>query len=257
MTALESLVPMVQEAGWAYALVFFRIGAMMAVLPGFGERSVPQRIRLGIALAFTAIVAPALWPLDELPEPALAILFWYLLTETCAGLILGLALRLAVMALQIAGSIAAQATSLSQLFGGAAGEPLPTLSHIFTVSALALMMITGLHVKVAELLIFSYGPLPLGALPGPSVLGQWGTAQVAEAFALAFSLAAPFVVLSALYNLTLGVINKAMPQLMVTFVGAPVITFGAVAMMALATPMLLSIWLARLDLLLVNPFGPR
>ena len=41
---------------------------------------------------------------------------------------------------------------------------------------------------------------------------------------LAFTLAAPFVLVSVLYNLTLGVINRAMPQLMVVFVGAPVIT---------------------------------
>ncbi|MFC3118840.1 flagellar biosynthetic protein FliR [Jhaorihella thermophila] len=38
---------------------------------------------------------------------------------------------------------------------------------------------------------------------------------------LPFSLSAPFVIASLLYNLTLGAINRAMPQLMVTLVGAP------------------------------------
>ena len=49
---------------------------------------------------------------------------------------------------------------------------------------------------------------------------------MAASFALALSLAAPFVIASLLYNVALGVINKAMPQLMVAFVGAPAITCG-------------------------------
>ena len=41
------------------AIVFLRMGAAMALLPAFGERVVPTRIRLVLALAFTAVVAPA------------------------------------------------------------------------------------------------------------------------------------------------------------------------------------------------------
>ena len=40
-------------------IVFLRVGAAMALLPAFGERSIPERIRLVLALAFTAIVFPA------------------------------------------------------------------------------------------------------------------------------------------------------------------------------------------------------
>ena len=57
-------------------------------------------------------------------------------------------------------------------------------------------------------------------LPGQDV-AEWGVARVGAAFALALGLAAPFVIAAVLYNLALGVINKAMPQLMVALVGAP------------------------------------
>ena len=50
-----------QVRAWAVdsALVFARIGAFFAILPAFGERVVPARVRLFAALAMTLIVAPA------------------------------------------------------------------------------------------------------------------------------------------------------------------------------------------------------
>src|SRR5665647_1056480 len=42
----------------AFMLVFARVGAMMMLMPGFGEVNIPVRIRLAIALALTLILVP-------------------------------------------------------------------------------------------------------------------------------------------------------------------------------------------------------
>jgi flagellar biosynthetic protein FliR len=118
-------------------------------------------------------------------------------------------------------------------------------------------MMAGLHVRLAELMILSYAILPAGLFPAAAVMSDWGVAQVARAFWLAFTLAAPFVILSMLYNLALGAINKAMPQLMVAFVGAPVITLGGLALLAASAPLMLSVWLEALHLFLGNPAAVR
>ena len=81
-----------------------------------------------------------------------------------------------------------------------------------------------------------------------------GLSGITRTFALAFSLALPFVVGALLYNLVLGVINRAMPQLMVTFVGAPLLTGGSLVLLALATPLLLDTWQAALNAFLITPF---
>ncbi len=80
---------------------------------------------------------------------------------------------------------------------------------------------------------------------------------MAAAFALAFSLAAPFTIASFVYNLALGVINRAMPQLMVTFVGAPAITLGGLALLLVSAPILLGIWHQCLVDFIADPFGGR
>lgn len=236
-------------------VVFLRVGAAMAVLPAFGEQAVPQRVRLVLAVAFTVIVTPAVAvqvkPVVEAGGSMLLLLFG----EVAVGLALGIALRMFVLVLQIAGSIAAQSTSLSQIFGTIALEPLPAIGHVMVISGLALAVMAGLHVRVAEAFIGSYIVFPPGIIPTPGIVADWGLDRIARSFELAFTLAAPFVIASFVYNIALGVINKAMPQLLVAFVGAPAITAGGLILLFLSLPVILSVWNAGVEAFLANPYG--
>ena len=94
---LASLADLGREGLAVLFVVFLRVGAAMAVLPAFGERSIPERVRLVLALAFTAIVAPAV---AEVVLPSLSdgrSLVPVLAGEVVAGLALGLGLRLFVL----------------------------------------------------------------------------------------------------------------------------------------------------------------
>lgn len=256
MNQLNEIIPeLIFDGLWQIAVVFFRIGAFVSVLPGFGDRNVPGRVKLAIVIAFSLIVSLALDPDSNLQTDRG--LIWLIFAETANGLLLGIGIRLFILALETAGSIAAQSTSLSQLLGGAATEPIPAMGYVLVYAAIALAMALGLHIKAAALLIQSYAVFPIGVFPSPASVAQWGVAQVRDAFLLAFRLAAPFVILSLLYNLALGAINKAMPQLMVSFVGAPVITAGGLLVLAIASPLLLSVWLGALDGYMANPLGQR
>ena len=242
---------LISDYFWHGFLVFLRVSALVSVLPAFGERAVPVRVKLVLAIAFGAIVAPAA-PFLTLPKSPLAFA-GFAAPEVVTGLALGLAIRLFVLALQTAGSIAAQATSLSQLLGGAAVEPVPAMGYVLVIGALALAVMTGLHVRAAELLILSYDLFPPGKWPDGQSLAAWGVTRISHAFSLAFMLAAPFVVASLIYNLALGVINRAMPQLMVAFVGAPLITFGGLFLLFVCAPFMLTVWVEALNEFFRNP----
>lgn len=236
-------------------LVFLRVGAAMALLPVFGEQSVPVRVRLALALAFTVIVMPAVsGRLAPMADEGL-LTGVPLATETLAGLAIGMVLRLFILALQMAGTIAAQSTSLAQFFGGAGVEPQPAISQLLVVTGLALAAMAGLHVKLAELMVLSYDILPAGVFPGAGDLSGWGVGQITRAVALAFSLAAPFVIASLIYNVALGVINRAMPQLMVSFVGAPALALGGLVLLLLGLPLAMALWVRAFDGFLANPFA--
>ena len=238
-----------QDWLWTATLVFLRVGSALFLMPAFGEQSVPQRVRLILALAFTAIVAPAVAPGIAVQGYALPAA-----VEVAVGLAIGMGLRLFIFALQMAGTILAQATSLSQLFGGATPEPQPAIGNLLTMASLALAVLSGLHIRAASLLILSYRILPAGQWPAPGDMADWGLLQIVHAFALAFSLAAPFVIGSVIYNVALGIIGKAMPQLPVSLVGAPALTAGGLILMAIAVPLILAFWLGGFNAFIAAPF---
>ncbi|QBF29697.1 flagellar biosynthetic protein FliR [Thalassococcus sp. S3] len=238
---------------WLFAAIFLRVSALISVMPAFGERSVPVRIKLVLSIMFALVIFPAVPGFE--PPTSLTTLSRFALTETVIGLAFGMGLRLFILALQTAGAIAAQSTSLSQILGGAAVDPLPAMGYILVLAGLALAVMAGLHVRAAELLLLTYELFPAGRFPDGQILSSWGLAQTARAFSLAFTLAAPFVIASLVYNLALGAINRAMPQLMVAFVGAPVITFGGLALLLITAPVLLQVWLDALIGFSRNPMA--
>ena len=253
---LAQILDLSVQALWAGFVIFLRVGAMVSLLPAFGEQSIPVRVRLGIALAFTMVVLPGVsdqigpYPGDIIPAlPMLA-------PEVVTGLFFGLLLRFFVFALQIAGAIAAQSTSLSQIFGGSAGaDPQPAIGHVLTSAALALAALMGLHTEFAAYMIQTYLLVPVGLLVGADVVADMGLRAVSHVFALGFTLAAPFVIASLVYNVTLGVINRAMPQLMVSFVGAPAITAGGLLLLLICAPVILQIWITAFAAVIADPGG--
>ncbi len=236
---------------WHAAIVFLRVGAMVSVLPAMGEIYVPAQIKLVIGLAFTLVVAPAV---ATQPEPASALQYAGIAaSEAIVGLALGFSVRIFVFTLQTAGSIAAQSTSLSQAFGTAGPEPMPAIGGFLVVAGVTFAVLLGLHVKIAQFMIQSYFLFPVGEFPPASDLSQWIVQRVSQSFSMSFSLSAPFVITSLVYNVTLGFINRAMPQLMVAFVGAPVITFGGLFILGVASPMILMFWGEALFAFFLDP----
>lgn len=122
VAALSDLLGLAQSIAWAAALAFVRIGAMVALTPGFGDSSVPQRVKLALVVAFTLVVTPAL--ADRIGPEAVPS-FLALGGEVVAGLLLGIGMRLFILALQTAAAMIAHPVAESgggSEPGGAGGE---------------------------------------------------------------------------------------------------------------------------------------
>lgn len=256
MTDLAAVQALMNLGLWHGVIVFLRVAPMVAFLPGIGEQSVPVRVKLGLAIATTLPLA-ALLPVTFNRPPDLAQYLPYIFSETLVGLTLGLAIRLMLLALQTAGVMIAQATSLAQILGDAGVEPMPAIGHLLIISGITLAMISGAHLKAIALLTTSYQVWPAGSWPDFADLARLASDTVATSFALAFSLSLPFLAVSLLYNVMLGVVNRAMPQLMVAFIGAPLITLGGIALIFLLAPAMLTAWRNALFFLLENGTPPN
>jgi flagellar biosynthetic protein FliR len=207
----------------AFLLTFARVGAMAMLLPGIGELNVPSRVRLTIALVLTAILLPAhqkAYAVDlKTFGPVLVLLF----QELIIGAVLGLTARLAISALQVAGSVVAQQLGLGFV---TAIDPTQNqqgllVGNFLTVLGIALVFATDLHHLVIAAMNDSYSIFRPGELPLMGDAAQHVTHVIATAFRIGIQLSAPFLVFGLMFNIGLGVLSRLMPQMQVFFIGLP------------------------------------
>lgn len=77
----------------SYLWPLFRVGAMVMAAPIFGARTVPVRIRLGMALALTAVVVPLLPPTPAVEVIGLQAIF-IVIQQILIGVVMGFAVQM-------------------------------------------------------------------------------------------------------------------------------------------------------------------
>jgi flagellar biosynthetic protein FliR len=253
ITALSLLSDSLSFDIWVAAALFSRISLFILMMPGLAGRVIPVRIRLIFALTLLVLLLPSAGSPSFGSDTAS--LTRILAGEAVTGLFFGLSLRFFLFALNITGSIIAQSLSLSQIFGATAeGDSASLISQALTMAGSALFLSSGLAVEAIGFLARELEAVPLGSfgLIEPGALVDELTRQAAAAIRFGVMLGLPFMVLNFAFYLLLGLLNRAMPQLMITFVGLPALTMGGLFLFALAITSLLSIWLANLSGLLVG-----
>jgi flagellar biosynthesis protein FliR len=207
----------------AFLLTFARIGTMVMLLPGVGEQNMPTRVRLTIALVLTAVLLPAHQKAYTVDLTALGPVLVMLFQEIIIGAVLGLTARLAISALQIAGSVVAQQMGLGFVtaIDPTQGQQGMLVGNFLTLLGVTLVFATDLHYLVIEALNDSYTLFQPGEMPLVGDVAQHVTRIVATAFRIGIQLSAPFLVFGLLFNLGLGVLSRLMPQMQVFFIGLP------------------------------------
>lgn len=224
----------------AVLLTYARLQGFVLGLPAFGDRIVPVRVRVALAMALTPLFLELGRPV-ALPEtpPDLAVVA---ALQLMLGAATGLLVRLLAIALDIAASAIAASASLSQIVGGAnefSPHPIGNLMHL---GGLAVLLALGFPALAIDLVVDSLALWPIGATPDAQDFLMQAIRVVADGFQLAMLMAAPFILGGFLYQALSGVINKVMPALPVIFVGAPGSILLALAALAFLVPVLISVW---------------
>ncbi|KRW96620.1 flagellar biosynthetic protein FliR [Paracoccus sp. PXZ] len=224
----------------ALLLTYCRVQACFLMLPVLSERAMPVRIRAGLAMAVTPLLAEqarAVGEIDGLLQ--LAALAG---AEILSGLVLGGLVRLFAVALDIAATAMAATASLSQLVGGANEYSPHPIGNLLHLAGLAVLMALGFPVLACDLLRESLVLRPLGDWPQISQLLPSAVALVRQSFVLAMLLAAPFILGGFLFQVLSGMISKVMPTLPVMFITAPGAILLALLALAVLAPSILSVW---------------
>jgi flagellar biosynthetic protein FliR len=207
-----------------FLLMFARLGAMVMLMPGFGEQGIPARIRLVIAVMLTLVMLP-LHQAAYTPDltQGFGPIIGLLIKEVIIGLVLGLAGRLTITALQVAGVVIAQELGLAfaSTVDPSQHEQGAIISSFLTMTGVTMIFATDLDHLVIGALEQSYRIFAPGAALPVDDFTQLILITTVGAFKVGAQIAAPFLVFSLLFNVGLGVLARLMPQIQIFFIGIP------------------------------------
>lgn len=210
-----------------------RILALLAATPVLGNTAVPARVKIGLGVLITLVIAPTIGTLPKIDPASLEGLL-VLSQQIVIGLAMGFAMRIVFSAVEMAGEIA----GLQMGLGFAAffsphseGSTLVVGKFLGLLATLAFLSVNG-HLLVISVLAESFNVFPISAEPflvtGWKTLIDWGS----RIFLVGLKLALPVVASLLIVNLALGILTRAAPQLNIFAVGFPItLMTGMVALM--------------------------
>lgn len=211
-------------------LVSARMVPVVYLVPYLGGQAMPQQVKMGISLALTVLVYPAVWGLgaaQALPAGALEITA-LILKELVVGLMIGFIAALAFDALRVAGQLIDVSRGQTM-----ATAMVPQLKSQASVSAdllyqlgVVVFMLTGGHRLFLAALVRSYVMVPPQGFPHFGANLQMITFGIvrlaADAITLGVLLAFPVIAAILVSNIMLALVNKTAPQINVFFLGMPI-----------------------------------
>ncbi|MBL8376890.1 MAG: flagellar biosynthetic protein FliR [Burkholderiales bacterium] len=217
---------------------FLRILALIGTAPVLSHRVIPARVKVGLALAITIVVAPTL----PAPPPA-ALASWNALglvaQQVAIGAALGFVLRLIFTAIEFAGDLIGLSMGLSfaTMVDPQNSDQSPLIGSVLGVIASLVFISLNGHLIMINGVVESFRVFPPGSMPGGHAT-QWRDFALmgAEIFRLGLTLALPVVAALLVVNLAIGVMTRAAPQLNLMSFGFPAALLAGIWMMWIAMP---------------------
>ena len=212
------------ETAHAIGLLSTRLSGLLLVAPVFSSRAVPMRVRAGVLVLLTTLLLPSAVAAVEGLQPGSArVTPASLGAEAILGIALGLGAAVFVAGAESAGDMLAVQMGLSgaNVLNPVSGTQMPILGQFLGLMVMALLLASGGHLAILEVLTASLRVFPPG---GPLDLEGGITASVgalASQFVLGLRFAAPVIAAMMIGNAVLGVTAKTVPQLNVLMMAFP------------------------------------
>lgn len=220
--------------GWP----FVRILAFISAEPVLGNRTVPMRAKVLLALMLAIVIAPTLPPPPAV-DPASAAGLLILAQQVIIGVAMGFAARIVVASAEMAGQLAGLQVGLgfAVFFDPQGSGQTPIVAQFYGLIAILTLLAMDGHHLLLTALAESFRSLPVSiqpiSPPGLRVVVEWG----GEIFRAGLMMSLPVVGSLLVANVALGVLTRAAPQLNIFAVGFPVTLALGFMMFYLSLPL--------------------
>nr|WP_321456413.1 flagellar biosynthetic protein FliR [uncultured Cohaesibacter sp.] len=229
------------QTAYIFMLMFARIGTMFMLLPAFSENAVSVRLRLVIAVMFCLVLYPMVSGNYGVVPTNFAAILVAMAREMVVAVLLGLSVKLVMVALQIAATTIAFQMGLSFAMGSdpSSGQQTVQIGTFLNMLAITMIFITNLHYLMIAAIYDSYQLFPVNQPIPIGDIAQYATDILAQSFIIGIKLSAPFIVYGLVFQFALGLLARLMPQLQVYFLAMPANIFvGLLLLMVLLVTMM-------------------
>ncbi|MDB5819502.1 MAG: flagellar biosynthetic protein FliR [Rhizobacter sp.] len=218
---------------------FLRVLALMTSAPVIAQRSVPVRVRVGLAFLI-AICSQASLP--DMPTIALdsSAAVMAVIQQVLIGLSLGFAARIVFTAIELAGEIVGLQMGLNfaGFFDPASGGQTTAVSRFFGIVVSWLFIVINGHLLLIAAVVQSFHAFPVGNAPFAFLQTVQPLTWGAEIFRLGLWIALPLIAMLLFVNLVLGVISRVASQMNVFAIGFPITLSVGLIGVLLTLPMM-------------------
>jgi flagellar biosynthetic protein FliR len=231
---VESLIALGIAHRTTFLLVFFRMGAKMAVAPILGHRSVPVSHRAGIAVLLALLLTPVVKP-AAVPDGDGLGLGLAIAGEILIGIAIGAVAMLVVAAVQVGGELIGfqMGLGIGAVYDPAMGGQATVFTRFQEMLAFLLFLaVDGHHVLLAAV-AGSFQRVPPGLTFAAQPVAAGMTALGGKVIRAGLELAAPLVGVLFVVNAVMGLLARVSPQMNVFSLVQPV-AMGAALVAAVA-----------------------
>ncbi|WP_321879575.1 flagellar biosynthetic protein FliR [Paraburkholderia bannensis] len=224
----------------AFLWPFTRILALIATAPVLNNRSISTRVKIGLAAFITLIVAPTLGAMPQVTVFS-AEGVWILVNQFLIGVALGFTMQLVFAVVTAAADLMGSGMGLSfaSFFDPQANTSSPALSSWFNMMAMLTFLAFDGHLQMIAAIVETFTSVPVSANVlngnGFRLLVGWG----AMVFNSGLLLSLPVVVALLITNISLGILNRAAPQIGVFQIGFAVTMLVGLLLIQLMMPSLI------------------
>lgn len=217
---------------------FVRILALIMVAPIFGEKEVPNRTKIGLALVIVMLLP--LPHLDENIKIYSLMGIWVIAQQIMIGVLIGFTMQLAFITVRIAGELIGMQMGLGMatFFDPVGGPSTSVLSRLINIIALLIFLSLDGHLWLLYGISNSFDivPIRLMSLPANGYLSLIEISNLL--FINGIMLALPLMTLLLIINISLGLLNRITPQLSIFVVGYPLTLLLGLIMLSYLISML-------------------
>lgn len=222
-----------------YFWPLLRVLALIMTAPILSESRIPKRIKLGLGIVITFVIAPTLPAVEDVPIVSVAAL-WLAMQQILIGVALGFTMQFAFATIRTAGELIGLQMGLSfaTFVDPTSHLNMPVLARILDMLALLLFLTFNGHLWLISMLVDTFHTLPIGGNPVNSNAYLALTRAAGMIFLNGLMLALPIITLLLTINLSLGLLNRMAPQLSVFVIGFPVTLSVGILLIAAMMPLL-------------------